>query len=611
MSFTKIAAAGIGSTETVTLHSLEVLNNATIGGVLTYEDVTNVDSIGIITARAGVLVGSGITLSKDGDIFATGVTTTGSLVSSGAVSGTTGTFTGDVDIADKIIHTGDTNTSIRFPADDKVTVETTGTERLAIEPAGNVNVPKSVVVGTGLTVGTSGSTSVFLGQGHIELTRSSGDTHIDFKDAFADDFDSRIISTNTSQLQFFTGGVGASAIALQTNTGKVAISTAPTGGAPTVAKLQIHSDKLGGTAGNTQELLYLTSPDVSNSTTYRFTTYRHTNGTTHTSSEGRLRRHVDATDMGFLGFGDGYVNIGYGTAEKARIGSDGRVLMGTASYTNISSNSVLTLKSSGSSATRFNLENSGSSSPESTQIFSQSNELAFTTSGSERVRIASDGKLSIDRTHASATTGNHPALDIDTYANGTAGATFATGIDFRVAGVHKKRLAITNGSGTGGGDWIFYRDNGNNIGMQLSSAGYITAPQQPYLQVGITGNISVSANNSYEIVFNQENYDTANAYNTSNGRYIVPVTGDYLCTLDVQYTAEVNGFHLGIAVNNSNPGTNFDIWNHTGDGVRGDNVARVIRVTANGSNYISFYTYTTSGGTLEVNRTKATIKFLG
>jgi hypothetical protein len=35
MAFTKIAAAGIGSTETVTLHSLEVLNNATVGGVLT------------------------------------------------------------------------------------------------------------------------------------------------------------------------------------------------------------------------------------------------------------------------------------------------------------------------------------------------------------------------------------------------------------------------------------------------------------------------------------------------------------------------------------------------------------------------------------------------
>jgi len=83
MAFTKIAAAGIGSTELVTLHSLEVLNNATVGGVLTYEDVTNVDSIGIITARSGVLVGSGITLSTDGNIFATGIATVGFLTVTG------------------------------------------------------------------------------------------------------------------------------------------------------------------------------------------------------------------------------------------------------------------------------------------------------------------------------------------------------------------------------------------------------------------------------------------------------------------------------------------------------------------------------------------------
>ena len=75
MAFTKINAAGIGSTELVTLHSLEVLNNATVGGVLTYEDVTNVDSVGLITARNGIVVGSGITLSKDGDIFTTGIST--------------------------------------------------------------------------------------------------------------------------------------------------------------------------------------------------------------------------------------------------------------------------------------------------------------------------------------------------------------------------------------------------------------------------------------------------------------------------------------------------------------------------------------------------------
>ena len=81
MAFTKITASGIGSTETVTLDGLSVINdgsfggNVSVGGTLTYEDVTNIDSVGLITARAGVVVGSGITLSKDGDIFATGITT--------------------------------------------------------------------------------------------------------------------------------------------------------------------------------------------------------------------------------------------------------------------------------------------------------------------------------------------------------------------------------------------------------------------------------------------------------------------------------------------------------------------------------------------------------
>ena len=58
--------------------------NVSIGGSLTYEDVTNVDSVGLITARNGVVVGSGITLSKDGDIFATGVTTSTTFSGSGA-----------------------------------------------------------------------------------------------------------------------------------------------------------------------------------------------------------------------------------------------------------------------------------------------------------------------------------------------------------------------------------------------------------------------------------------------------------------------------------------------------------------------------------------------
>ena len=74
------------------------------------------------------------------------VTTTGAVVTgiltatsfSGPMSGTTGTFTGDVSIADKIVHIGDTNTAIRFPANDTISAETAGSERLRITSTGEI-----------------------------------------------------------------------------------------------------------------------------------------------------------------------------------------------------------------------------------------------------------------------------------------------------------------------------------------------------------------------------------------------------------------------------------------------------------------------------------------
>ena len=62
---------------------LTVSGNVGVGGTITYEDVTNVDSIGIITARTGVIVGSGVTLNATG-VIATGVITATSFSGSGA-----------------------------------------------------------------------------------------------------------------------------------------------------------------------------------------------------------------------------------------------------------------------------------------------------------------------------------------------------------------------------------------------------------------------------------------------------------------------------------------------------------------------------------------------
>ena len=71
-----------------------VSGNVSIGGTLTYEDVTNIDSVGLITARSGVEVGSGTTLSPEGNGFFVGVVTATSFVGD-----VTGDVTGNADTA--------------------------------------------------------------------------------------------------------------------------------------------------------------------------------------------------------------------------------------------------------------------------------------------------------------------------------------------------------------------------------------------------------------------------------------------------------------------------------------------------------------------------------
>ena len=115
--------------------------NLTVGGVLTYEDVTNVDSVGLITARNGIVVGSGITLSKDGDIFATGITTisenlkvgTGVTISPDGDAFFTGVCTATSFSGDGSALTGLSGVSVANQSDNRVITNTGTTDALNAE----------------------------------------------------------------------------------------------------------------------------------------------------------------------------------------------------------------------------------------------------------------------------------------------------------------------------------------------------------------------------------------------------------------------------------------------------------------------------------------------
>ena len=88
----------------------------------------------------------------------------------GDLTGTTSTFSGDVTIADKIVHSGDTNTAIRFPAVDTFTVETDGSERLRVTSTGNVGI-------------ATNSPSTFSNYTNVTLQGGSAGVNLDFKDS--------------------------------------------------------------------------------------------------------------------------------------------------------------------------------------------------------------------------------------------------------------------------------------------------------------------------------------------------------------------------------------------------------------------------------------------
>ena len=105
MAFTRVVGPGIHTQSNIDSHnikstgiitatkfdgpfdSLSISGNLSVGGTITYEDVTNVDSIGVITARSGI---QGIGIQSGGVNVAVGVITALNFIGAGNTFKVTG-----------------------------------------------------------------------------------------------------------------------------------------------------------------------------------------------------------------------------------------------------------------------------------------------------------------------------------------------------------------------------------------------------------------------------------------------------------------------------------------------------------------------------------------
>ena len=149
-----------------------------IAGTLTYEDVTNVDAVGLITARDGIIVGSGITLSVDGDGFFTGVVTATSFSGDGSNLSNITSTTINTNAASRVILGSDTANTLNGASDLTFT--------------SNSNDHILTLTGTG--------------QAHLNLISTSGTNHcsVNFGDSDDNDVGEILYTHSSNKMRFVT-----------------------------------------------------------------------------------------------------------------------------------------------------------------------------------------------------------------------------------------------------------------------------------------------------------------------------------------------------------------------------------------------------------------------
>ena len=517
---------------------------------MTYEDVTNIDAVGVITARS------------------------------------------DVSIADKIIHTGDTNTAIRFPAADTFSVETGGSERLRITSDGNL-------------VMNGASPNHDASSGSIFLIPPSGNPNRGIK--WSDTSDTHYVKLEPSVIDGLTIN-GYSGVAFATGSrsnstwaerlriisdGKIGVGVVSpqqkldvVGSAHTVAVFRPDTNTVStyGDASVVNNLVNLRMPygsnpgsQTNNGARWGIKFQGRNDGAEYGTDAGKSASIYAVSEETNSGY-NRQVGLAFYTSpfdanqqERLRIASDGKIGLdgmtnpvaklhigteddatltaqtlfvegaknGYAGYAGLPQNQLCVYdnraSTAGSGGAIGFAANCGGSQQtwigaiESQRDSSTNNasnyagSLVFWTrpaqsTPTEKLRIDSAGTIKCGtsatlKAEINSAIGGHQFISQCSDNN--------NGFEiYQQHGSTTTRNTFAVYANTGGG-------NAQELQFSIRGDGCVTKPKSPAFSANLAGGNLNMATHSSVIVFNNQHFDTGNNYNTSNGRFTAPVAGRY------------------------------------------------------------------------------------